>query len=185
MKLVVGLGNPGRKYTNTRHNAGWLVLAELSRKYGTSSPKEKFYGELVEAVIDDQQVLLLAPHTFMNRSGQSVLAARDFYKIPEANLLVICDDFNLPLSKMRLRSGGGAGGQNGLEDIIRTLGSDQIHRLRVGIGPVPEQWDPSAFVLGKFCEDEKKLIEKSVLRAVEGTAHWVTAGIDDSMNQFN
>ena len=185
MKLVVGLGNPGRKYVKTRHNVGWFVLANLIQKYGISRPREKFYGELVEAVIDGEQILFLAPHTFMNRSGQSVLAARDFYKIPEDDLLVVCDDFNLPLSKLRLRPSGSAGGQNGLADIIRVFGSDQVHRLRIGIGPVPEGWDPSAFVLGKFSKDEKPLVEESVLRAAQGVFLWASAGIDESMNQFN
>lgn len=185
MKLVVGLGNPSRKYTETRHNVGWMVLAELKRKYGISNPKEKFHGELMEAVIDGQQVLLLAPQTFMNRSGRSVLAARDFYKLPEEDLLVVCDDFNLPLSKLRFRTGGTAGGQNGLADIVRTLGSDQFPRLRIGIGPVPEGWDSTAFVLGKFGKDEQPVIEEVATTAANGAALWATVGIDEAMNRFN
>src|SRR5262245_40302321 len=126
MKLVVGLGNPGRKYEGTRHNVGFRVAAELARKYGQGKPKEAFQGEVVEAKFDVERALLLCPHTLMNLSGASVLAARDFYKIDDADLLIIGDDFHLPLGKLRFRSSGSSGGQKGLENIIHRLGSDQI-----------------------------------------------------------
>ena len=185
MKLVVGLGNPGRKYAETRHNVGWMVLAELKRNYGTGQPKEKFHGEVVEAEIAGEQVLLLAPHTFMNESGRSVLAARDFYKLADNALLVVCDDFNLPLSKLRVRPGGGSGGQKGLADIVHRLGSDQVPRLRLGIGPVPENWDPAGFVLGKFDRHEQKEVGSVVTEACQAVALWVADGVDKAMNRFN
>ena len=109
MKLVVGLGNPGRKYAETRHNVGWMVLAELKRNYGSGQPKEKFHGEVVEAEIAGEQVLLLAPHTFMNESGRSVLAARDFYKLADDALLVICDDFQFAFEQVTGAARGGFG----------------------------------------------------------------------------
>ena len=185
MKIVIGLGNPGRKYAETRHNIGWLVLAELKQRYGKTVTKEKFHGELVEAEIAGEQVLLLAPHTFMNESGRSVLAARDFYKLPEDALLVICDDFSLPLGKLRIRSGGSSGGQKGLADIARRLGNDRFPRLRLGIGPVPKNWDPAGFVLGKFAKQERDEVMVLVTTACDAIAIWSGEGIDKSMNQFN
>ncbi len=185
MKLVVGLGNPGRKYTETRHNIGWMVLAELKQRYGKTQTKEKFHGELVEAEIGGEQVLLLAPHTFMNLSGQSVLAARDFYKLPEDDLLVVCDDFSLPLGKVRVRPGGSSGGQKGLADIARRLGNDRFPRLRIGIGPIPENWDPAGFVLGKFAKEERDEVGVLVTAACGAVASWALEGIDACMNQFN
>src|SRR5689334_8413414 len=113
MKLVVGLGNPGKKYEGTRHNVGFRVVAELARKHGLSPPRKAFQGEVTEATLAGDKALLLCPHTLMNLSGASVLAARDFYKIPNEDLLIVCDDFNLPLAKLRIRSGGSAGGQKG------------------------------------------------------------------------
>ena len=185
MKLVVGLGNPGRKYSETRHNIGWMALAELKQRYGKTVTKEKFHGELVEAEISGDQVLLLAPHTFMNESGRSVLAARDFYKLPEDALLVVCDDFSLPLGKLRIRPGGSSGGQNGLADIARRLGNDRFPRLRLGIGPVPKNWDPAGFVLGKFSKQERDEVEVLVTSACDAIAMWAGKGIDRCMNQFN
>ncbi len=150
MKLIVGLGNVGRKYEHTRHNVGFNVIDLVAKRNGGSSPKEKFDGSTIEVTIGSERALLLWPHTLMNRSGQSVQAAMAFYQLPLTDLLVICDDFNLPMGKLRIRKQGSAGGQNGLGDIIKRLSSDEFSRLRVGIGPVPDAWDPADFVLGKF-----------------------------------
>src|SRR5450432_4249889 len=154
MKLVAGLGNPGRKYEGTRHNVGFLVIQELARKFGQSKPKLAFQGQVVEAKLDSEKALLLCPHTLMNLSGGSVLAARDFYKITDDELLIVGDDFNLPLGKLRFRASGSSGGQKGLEDIIRRLGTDQIPRLRVGIGSPPAGREAADFVLGRFTKAE-------------------------------
>ena len=162
MKLVVGLGNPGRKYEGTRHNVGFRVVAETARKFAASSPKAAFQGELAEANIAGQRVLLLCPQTFMNLSGGSVLASRDFYKINNDDLLVVCDDFNIPLGRLRMRPKGSAGGQKGLADIIGRLGTDTVSRLRVGVGPVPSGWDAADFVLGKFAKDQQTEIDITV-----------------------
>ena len=136
MKLIVGLGNPGRKYEGTRHNVGYEVLRRLAERFGSGSPRTRFQGETVDAELAGDKVLLLCPRTYMNLSGSSVQPARDFYKLENSELLIVCDDFNLPISKIRLRVAGSAGGQKGLADIIRRLGSDEVPRLRVGIGPL-------------------------------------------------
>lgn len=185
MKLIVGLGNPGRKYEKTRHNVGFEVLDLLVQRNAASAAKEKFNGRLTDATIGDEKVLLLWPLTLMNLSGQSVGPTVQFYDIPLADTLVVCDDFNLPLGKLRFRSQGSAGGQKGLDDIIRRLGSQEVPRLRIGIGPVPDAWDPADFVLGKFNRSEQAAIADIVMRAAEGVECWVTEGIAAGMSKFN
>jgi PTH1 family peptidyl-tRNA hydrolase len=185
MKLIVGLGNVGRKYERTRHNVGFCALDALAERSAGGSCKDKFDGRIVETTVAGEKTLLLWPHTLMNRSGQSVGAAVDFYQLPLADVLVVGDDFHLPVGKLRFRGEGSAGGQKGLGDIIRRLGSDQVNRLRIGIGPVPEEWDAADFVLGKFDKDERPLIDESIQRAADGVECWVAAGIAASMNRFN
>jgi len=185
MKLVVGLGNPGRKYEGTRHNVGYAVLAELARRFAAGRPKAKFQGEFVEADICGQKTILLSPLTYMNRSGACVQAARDFYKLPNEDLLVVCDDFNLALAKLRFRSKGSAGGQKGLADVIRQLGTEELPRLRIGIGSPPEGWDPTSYVLGKFGNEEREQIELAVVQAADAVAVWVREGMEHCMNQYN
>ena len=185
MKLIVGLGNPGRKYQGTRHNVGFAVLAELARRFATGRPKSKFHGEVVEADVDGQQALLLGPETYMNHSGASVQAARDFYKLPHEALLVVCDDLNLPLAKPRFRARGSSGGQKGLADVIRRLGTEEFSRLRIGIGPPPEGWDATDYVLGRFTPEEKPDMEKAILRAADAVVVWARQGIERCMNQYN
>ena len=185
MKLIVGLGNLGRKYDQTRHNVGFEVLDRLAERFGDGSAKDKFDGRLMEARIGGERVLLLWPHTFMNRSGQSVGPALEFYKLDPADLLVVCDDFNLPLGKLRFRPDGSAGGQNGLADVIRRLGTEEFSRLRLGIGPVPANWDGADFVLGKFTAAERDTIDEVIVRAADGAECWATDGIATSMNRYN
>jgi len=185
MKLVVGLGNPGRKYVGTRHNIGWDVLGEVARRHGTSKPKLRFRGEVVEANLGGLSALLLCPHTYMNRSGASVLAAGDFYKLNTEDVLVVCDDFNLPLTRLRVRAAGSAGGQNGLADVIRCLGTDQVARLRFGIGEPPPAWDAADFVLSKFKKAELPDVQFTLGRAADAVEVWARDGIKSCMNQFN
>lgn len=185
MKLVVGLGNPGRKYDKTRHNVGFEVLAELARRHDGGKPKAKFDGLVVEAVMGGESVWLLAPQTYMNASGRSVRAAVEFYKLPLDGLLVVCDDFHLPIGKLRLRAEGSAGGQKGLADIIRQLGTEEFHRLRIAVGPVPDGWDAADFVLGKFTGSQRQTIHDVLDRAADAVACWVAHGIDETMNQYN
>jgi PTH1 family peptidyl-tRNA hydrolase len=183
-RLVVGLGNPGKRYENTRHNVGFDVVAELARRHSATRPRAKFQGELSEAIINGRRTLLLCPLTFMNRSGASVQPARDFYKLDAADVLVVCDDFALPLAKLRFRPSGSSGGQKGLNDIIQRLGTD-LPRLRLGIGPLPENWDVADFVLSKFKSDDRQTIDQAVARAADGVADWVSHDIQYCMNQYN
>ncbi len=185
MKLVVGLGNPGRKYAQTRHNVGFRVLAELARRLGAGPPRNKFHGEYCEVQVAQERVLLLCPQTYMNKSGASVLAARDFYKIENDRLLVVCDDLNLPLGRLRARPGGSAGGQKGLDDVIRRLGTQEVPRLRLGIGPTPGGWDASDYVLSKFLPEELSTVDDTLARAADATLTWLQEGIEACMNQFN
>jgi peptidyl-tRNA hydrolase, PTH1 family len=185
MKLVVGLGNPGRRYVGTRHNVGFEVLAELARRFGTSTAKKRFNAEVVDASIDGESVLLLCPQTYMNLSGTSVQPARDFYKLDNEQLLVVCDDFNLPLAKMRFRSEGSSGGQKGLRDVINRLSTECFPRLRIGVGPPKNGWDVADFVLSKFEKQERSEVESIVLRAADAIADWTRHGIEYCMNQYN
>ncbi len=185
MKLVVGLGNPGRRYQATRHNVGFLVVAELARRYGQSRPKAKFQGEMVEADLAGQRALLLSPTTYMNRSGASVLAARDFYKLPHEDLLIVCDDLNLSRGCLRARARGSSGGQKGLADVILRLATEEIPRLRLGIGSPPDGWDATDYVLGKFTPQEQEEMAHAVARAADAVVVWAHDGIADCMNRYN
>ena len=185
MKLIVGLGNPGRKYAGTRHNVGYETVAELARRHGMGRAKSKFHGEVVEADLGGQKALLLSPVTYMNLSGTSVLAARDFYRLPMDELLVVCDDLNLPLGKMRFRAKGSAGGQKGLKDIIARLATEDFCRLRIGVGAPPDNWDAADYVLSKFTRQEKPIIEDGISLAADAVIVWAQSGIQDCMNQYN
>lgn len=185
MKLIVGLGNPSRQYQGTRHNVGFMVLAELAAKAASGRPKTKYHGEVFEATIAGEKTLLLSPLTYMNRSGISVHEARDFHKLSLDDLLVVCDDINLPLAKLRFRANGSSGGQKGLADIIDRLGSDQFARLRIGIGSPAGGQDSADYVLSRFTKEEKDEIDVAVARAAEAAVYWVASGIDDCMNRYN
>lgn len=185
MKLVVGLGNPGRKYEGTRHNVGYDVVNHLARRHAQGSPRAAFHGEVLEANLNGERALLLCPHTYMNRSGSSVVAARDFYKLDDEDLLIVCDDFHLPLGQLRVRAQGSAGGQKGLADIIRCLGTDRVPRLRFGIGEPPPRWDAADFVLSKFTAEESTDVQLSVERAADAVLTWARDGIQTCMNQVN
>ncbi len=188
MKLVVGLGNPGRKYQGTRHNVGFVVLDRLAERHGEAGSgkrKKDFQAESIEVSLAGVKSLLLWPQTFMNLSGSSVLAARDFYKLADDDLLIVCDDFHLPLGKLRVRTGGSSGGQKGLGDIVRRLGSEGVPRLRLGVGPVPGERDPADFVLGRFAAGEQTEMEIMAARAADAVEVWAREGIDACMARFN
>jgi PTH1 family peptidyl-tRNA hydrolase len=185
MKLVVGLGNPGRKYEQTRHNIGFEVLAQLAKRQGDPPARSKFEGLVRECSIAGERTLLLMPQTFMNLSGRSVQLAVSFYQIPIDDLLLVCDDFHLDLGVLRLRPGGSDGGQNGLADTIQQLGTDNFARLRFGIGPVPERWNAADFVLSKISSGERKLADRQVLRSAEAVETWIAHGIQRAMNEYN
>ncbi len=184
MKVVVGLGNPGRKYEGTRHNVGFLVIDALAKGPGTSGFNERFDAEIAESMEAGEKTLLAKPQTFMNLSGRSVRQILDFYQIPVENLLVICDDVNLPLGKLRFRAKGSAGGHNGLKDIQNHLGTQDYARLRLGVDAPPEAGMVD-YVLGKFKPAEKPVIEEALMQAVQGSALWLREGIGPAMNRFN
>ena len=185
VKVVVGLGNPGPKYEQTRHNIGFLVIEELATRLGAGKARRRFDAQLAEGKLGDEKVLLAAPQTYMNESGRSVRQIVDFYALPLSDVLLVCDDFNLDLARLRMRSGGSAGGQKGLADTIRHLGTEEFPRLRIGIGRPPEQMDAADFVLSRFKKGEIKSIESAVVRAAEGVEIWIRSGLDRAMNQVN
>ncbi|HIF00224.1 MAG: aminoacyl-tRNA hydrolase [Fuerstiella sp.] len=185
MKLVIGLGNPGSKYVGTRHNVGFDVLSELARRFGVGQPQTKFQGEYQDFLIQSEKILLIAPQTFMNRSGESVWQFVRFYQPEPVDIVVVCDDMNLPTGRLRWRSSGSAGGQKGLNDIIQRLGHDQFPRLRIGVGRPPGRMDVTAWVLGRFREDEKENIEHAVVRAADSVERWIAEGIEPTMVEYN
>jgi PTH1 family peptidyl-tRNA hydrolase len=185
MKLIVGLGNPGRKYVGTRHNVGFDVVAELSRRASAPAPRKAFDSGLAEIAVGDERVLLAAPQTFMNLSGRAVRQILDFYKLGLADLLVVCDDLNLPLGRLRLRKNGSAGGQKGLKNIIEHAGTEEFARLRIGIDRPPERMDATAYVLQKFTASERDAMSGAVAAAAAAAELWVTQGPEAAMNRVN
>ena len=187
MKLIVGLGNPGREYDKTRHNAGFVAIDRLAARVAPgATPRGRFNGAVVEASIGAEQCLLLKPTTYMNRSGQSIAEAINFYKLdPPRDLFVISDDVALPAGSIRLRPGGGAGGHNGLTDIERALGSDAYPRLRIGIVPTPEFMDQADYVLGWFTDEQWALVDPAITKAAEAAEMFVRRGLEAAMNTFN
>lgn len=186
MRLVVGLGNPGPRYVGTRHNVGFMVVDALAQRWKTdaSTYDKRFEGQIGEAQRGDERVFLLKPLTFMNLSGRSVAAFVRFYKLPLADLLVTFDDLDLPVGRIRVRAGGSAGGQKGMADIIRQLGTEEIARVRVGIGRV----HPSAtveYVLSRFDGQEREEAESAVQSAADAVQCWIAGGVTTAMNQFN
>ncbi|MEO1527733.1 MAG: aminoacyl-tRNA hydrolase [Planctomycetota bacterium] len=185
MKLIVGLGNPGRKYEQTRHNVGFIVAAKVAVLTSAGGAKTKFEGELAEASVAGKKLAILCPHTYMNASGQSVRKALDFYKLELEDILVVCDDLNLDSGRLRIRANGSAGGQNGIKDIIRHLGSESFPRLRVGIGRPPEGWTVTDYVLGKFSKAEHETFEAATTQAAHAAICWAGEGVKEAMNRFN
>jgi peptidyl-tRNA hydrolase, PTH1 family len=184
--LVVGLGNPGAKYENTRHNVGFMTADALAARSGEPIRRIKYHALTSEAVIGGQSVLLMKPTTFMNLSGQAVGEAARFYKIPADHVLVISDDVDLPLGKLRIRKSGSAGGHNGLKNIIQLLGTDQFPRLKIGVGGKPHpDYDMADWVLGQFQGEDKKTIDAAVTRAADAVECLLADGIDRAMNQYN
>ena len=184
MKVVVGLGNPGPKYAGTRHNVGFLVLDSLAAAPDCGAFRSKFHGLAAEWKVQGESVILLKPETFMNLSGRSVRSVADFYHLSPADILVISDDFNLPLGKLRVRGKGSHGGQNGLRDIQACLGTDEYPRLRVGVGQ-PGPGEAVDFVLSKFKPGERAAVEDGIARAGNAALIWVAQGLEACMNAAN
>lgn len=185
MKVVVGLGNPGREYEHTRHNVGFAVIAELTRRNGGARSVAKFQAELTEIRFGSEKVVLVCPLTYMNRSGTTIGPLVAFYKLPPEDLMVVCDDLSLPLGKIRLRAQGSSGGQKGLQDAIRALGSDVFPRLRIGIGATPAGWETSDYVLSRFSAEELPVVQQAAWTAADAVESWVNSGLSATMNKFN
>lgn len=184
--LIVGLGNPGGKYENTRHNVGFLVADELAARGRFSIRRLKFKALTGGAEIGGQGVLVMKPTTYMNLSGEAVGEAARFYKIAPDHVLVISDDVSLPVGKLRIRTGGSAGGHNGLKSIIQHLGSDQFPRLKVGVGGKPHpDYDMADWVLGKLQGEDKEVMDEAVKRAADAVACFLKDGPQKAMNRFN
>ena len=184
LKVVVGLGNPGSRYHGTRHNVGYAVVDLLAESPHSGRFQGRFQAQVAELVEDGPKVLLVKPETFMNLSGRSVRQLLDFYQLPAEGLLVVCDDINLPLGKLRARARGTHGGHNGLRDIQNHLGSTEYARLRVGVGAPPEDGAVD-HVLGRFRPSERAVIDEAVRTAAQAVIVWAHRGIEDCMNEFN
>jgi PTH1 family peptidyl-tRNA hydrolase len=185
VKVIVGLGNPGPKYRNTRHNLGFLVLDALAERLGVSFDTEKHQGLLATAVHEGQKLLLIKPLTFMNLSGDCVApAVRNKVAVP-ADILVVVDEVHLPLGRVRLRAEGSAGGHNGLKSLIERLGTQAFPRLRMGVGDDRKTGDLSAHVLGTFHPDEYGAVKEMVEKGVEAALLWTSAGVEKAMNVHN
>lgn len=183
MKIVVGLGNPGSRYASTRHNVGFDVIDRLCQGSSVGRFQSKFQSQTAEWREDSERILLVKPETFMNLSGQSISQFVNFYQVDLSNLLVVCDDFNLPLGKLRVRAKGTHGGHNGLRDVQEKLGSTAYPRLRIGVGSPSEV--AVDYVLSRFRPAEKPVIEEAEARAVEAVVCWIRQGIEKCMNEFN
>jgi len=187
MKLIVGLGNPGRDYVRTRHNAGFMAVDRLAQRHaGGAVARSQFHAMTIDSAIPGAgKCLLIKPMTYMNRSGLTVGEAVRFYKLsPVEDVLIIVDDTALPLGAMRLRASGGGGGHNGLGDIQRALGTDEYARLRIGVGE-PEYAAQKDHVLGRFTDEELETIEPALDRVCDAAERWADEGITKAMNEFN
>lgn len=184
--LIVGLGNPGKQYENTRHNAGFICIDILAEKYGIKINKLKFKSLMGEGRIEGKRCLLLKPQTFMNLSGEAVRDAVEFYKIPVENVIVICDDISLEPGKMRIRRKGSHGGQNGMRNIIFHLKDDNFPRIKIGIGAKPNpEYDLADWVLSRFSQSEAKLIKQVADNTVSAIEIMVKGDIDKAMSNYN
>ncbi len=184
--LIVGLGNPGEKYEDTRHNVGFLVADELGERGGFPIQRLKFKALTNTAAVGGQGALVMKPVTYMNLSGEAVGEAARFYKLPPDHVLVVSDDVDLPLGKLRIRTGGSAGGHNGLKSVIQHLGTDQFPRLKVGVGGKPHpDYDMADWVLGRLQGEDKKVMDEAVKRAADAVECLLREGPQIAMNRFN
>ncbi|HUU10544.1 MAG TPA: aminoacyl-tRNA hydrolase [Phycisphaerae bacterium] len=185
MKLILGLGNPGKRYADTRHNVGWRVAELLVRRAGATAWKEKFEAAVAEIRPHGRRVVLARPLTFMNESGRAVRPLMDFWKLQADDLLVVLDDMALETGRVRLRAEGSDGGHNGLASIIAHLGHEAFARLRVGIGPAPAVEAHADFVLSPFTAQEQPAIEEAIAQAADAAECWIAEGTEAAMNRFN
>ncbi len=185
MKLIVGLGNPTAQYNGTRHNVGFSVISELAEQYNIDIGGRKHKAVYGKGVIAGHKVILAMPQTFMNLSGESVRELADYYKLKPEQIIVVYDDINLPVGKLRIRKKGSAGGHNGMKNIIRHLGTEQFPRVRVGVGEKPKYMDLADYVLSRFDKMELEDIRQGCTNACHAISLMLKDGIDEAMNQYN
>jgi PTH1 family peptidyl-tRNA hydrolase len=183
--VIAGLGNPGSKYSGTRHNVGFDVVDRLAQENNIRVNRLRFKALTGEGFIGTEKVLLVKPSTYMNNSGESIREIMDFYKLEPENLLVVVDDIDIEFATIRLKKKGSAGSHNGLKSIIYHIQKDNFPRLKVGIGKKPPYYDLADFVLSKFSSDERKLVDLAIWKASEAAEVFVKSGIDKAMNEFN
>ena len=185
MKLIVGLGNPGRKYVKTRHNVGFDVVDLLAERWGLSAPTKKQLGSLVSSgPIADEKCVLALPQSFMNRSGQPVASLMGYYKLKPQDVIVVHDEIALDFNVVRCKKGGGHGGHNGLRDIVQHIGKDFL-RIRMGVGAQPEGWDLANYVLSKWNTTENDSLDSYLDLGIDAIESIIKDGIVQSMNRFN
>lgn len=186
MKFFVGLGNPGKKYEGTRHNIGFMVIDRLAEKLSIQMDKHQFNADYGMSIIGNEKVILFKPQTYMNLSGEAVRPFLDYYKIDRDDMLVIYDDLDLPLGKLRLRQKGSAGGHNGVKSIIDHVGSGEFKRIRFGIGRPTDSRIPIVdYVLSSFGSEERVIVEEAVEKAALACEKWITTPFLEVMNEFN
>ena len=186
MKIIAGLGNPTKEYEGTRHNIGFSVIDKLADKYNISMNEKKHKAICGKGMIEGEKVILLKPQTYMNLSGESVVDAVNFYKVdPEEDVIIIYDDIDLDVGKLRIRAKGSAGGHNGMKNIIAHLGTQVFPRIRVGVGAKPKDWDLADYVLGRFPKKELPEIEAGRETACEAVKIIVSQGAEAAMNRIN
>lgn len=186
MFVIVGLGNPGKKYENTRHNAGFIAIDALADKYGISISEKKHKALCGSGVMEGNKVVLVKPQTFMNLSGESVRSIMDFYKIdPEEDMLVIYDDISLAPGNIRIRKKGSAGGHNGIKSIIAHAGTQNFMRVKVGVGEKPSGWDLADYVLGHFSDEDNVKLKEIMPDIIQAVTFMVQGDVDKAMNDFN
>ena len=186
MKIIAGLGNPTKEYEGTRHNIGFSVIDKLADKYNISMNEKKHKAICGKGMIEGEKVILLKPQTYMNLSGESVVDAVNFYKVdPEEDVIIIYDDIDLDVGKLRIRAKGSAGGHNGMKNIIAHLGTQVFPRIRVGVGAKPKDWDLADYVLGRFPKEELPEIEAGRETACEAVKIIVSQGAGAAMNRIN
>jgi PTH1 family peptidyl-tRNA hydrolase len=183
--LLIGLGNPGREYQTNRHNFGFMVIDRLAVRLGARGLKVQSKAIVTTTTYEDRRLILAKPQTYMNLSGQSAQGLLNFYKLPMENMLIAHDDLDIPFGTIRMRPGGGPGGQRGVASTIERLGTKDFARLRLGIGRPPGRMDPSAYVLQDFSREEGKLLSELLDRAADAVLEFVVHGLDKAMNKFN
>ncbi|MFZ5986565.1 MAG: aminoacyl-tRNA hydrolase [Bacillota bacterium] len=183
--IVVGLGNPGTKYDNTRHNVGFDTIDLLSVRHGIRLTKLKHKALSGDGTIGGKRVMLVKPQTFMNLSGESVREILEWYKVSVKNIIIIYDDIDLPVGKLRLRPKGSAGTHNGMRSVIYQIQSDEFPRVRIGVDKPPAGWDLANFVLSRFTGEERKTVEETISNAADAVETIIKSGIDQAMNKYN